>query len=343
VLIAQPSEFDFIPNSTFGTIIATVQINGMPASGGDYIAAFDQDENCSGAVELIDYNGETFCTLPVYGNDATTFDDDEGIDAGETFTFRLWRQATGEILDHPMDIEPVEGWDSGLNGTPVPNWDFADDKVINFMRISVDEDGDGLSDVNDPDDNDPCNPDNNVTVCDTDGDGTPDGSDPYPNCAGELDECDVCNGSGPVTWYADADGDGLGDPNNSSQSCDRPNGFVSNNSDTDDTVSNVADVPTLSQWGLILLSLILLSISIVSVIQNMYSLASNREGSVSTLSIIPYFNAALFCKMLIKSVPLMLIIFVAISIVEDGWFVRNLVGTILKKRAANKYFGYLFI
>jgi len=131
-LIAQPSEFDFIPNNTFGTVIATVQINGASASAGDFIAVFDEDENCAGAVELTAYNGETYCTLPVYGNDGTTPDEDEGIDLGETFTFKLWVKATGEILAHPIGIEPVEGWDSGLNGTPVPGWNFVDGKQINF-------------------------------------------------------------------------------------------------------------------------------------------------------------------------------------------------------------------
>jgi len=132
VLMAQPSQFDFTPNNAFGTVIAAVHINGEPASVEDYIAAFDEDRNCAGAAELFDYNGQTFCTLLVYGNDVTTPNEDEGIDTGETFTFRLWVKAIGEILDHPMDIEPVEGWDTDLNGAQLPGWDFADGKVVNF-------------------------------------------------------------------------------------------------------------------------------------------------------------------------------------------------------------------
>jgi len=652
VLLAQPSEFDFTPNNTSGSVIAEIQIDGVPAAVADFIAAFDEDDNCAGAKDLFDFNGQTFCNFPVYGNDNTTPDIDEGIDTDETFTFKLWVAATGEILDHPMDLDPVVGWNSTLTGQPVPGWDFADGKIINFRGGPEDNDGDGFAGMDDPDDNDPCNPDNNVAVCDSDGDGIPDGSDPHPDCAGEpdecgecngpgipegtcdcdgtppptwyadtdddglgdpndsvvacdgpggyvlnadddcdgeldacdvcngtgipagacdcagtppatwyadndgdglgdpnnsteacdqpegfvdnpddpndtcegtLDECGVCNGSGPATWYADTDGDGLGDPNDSQDSCDQPDGYVdnadddcdgevdacgvcngpgipadacdcdgtlpttwyadpdgnglgdpnssviacdqpdgyvdnadddcpsgvfdecgvcdgdgipagacdcdgtlpatwyadpdgnglgdpddstesctqpdgyvdnanesdcpsgnydecgvcdgpgipagtcdcdgtppatwyadndgdsfgdpnssiedcgqpggyvSNSNDPDDndpTIPGAAEVPTLSQWGLILLSLILLSMTTVSIIQNKYSLAHSR-GSASASSIIPYFNAALFRRMLLKSVPLMLIIFVLISFIEDGWFIRNLVGTIL--------------
>ncbi len=37
------------------------------------------------------------------------------------------------------------------------------------------------------------------------------------------------------TWYQDADGDGLGNPDESQEACDRPTGYVSNADDTDDT------------------------------------------------------------------------------------------------------------
>jgi len=135
VLIAQPSEFDFTPNNAYGGIIAAIEVSGSPASSSDWIAAFDEDNNCAGAVQLVVDNGQAYCNLLAYGNDATTPDMDEGIDAGETLTFKLWVEATGEIFDHPMDIEPVEGWDAGLNGTTVPGWDFPDGKQINFNTV----------------------------------------------------------------------------------------------------------------------------------------------------------------------------------------------------------------
>ncbi len=50
-------------------------------------------------------------------------------------------------------------------------------------------------------------------------------------CNGVVDECGVCDGLGAPTWFADADGDGLGDVNNITSSCTQPEGYVENNSD----------------------------------------------------------------------------------------------------------------
>jgi len=246
-LLAQPTEFDFTPNNISAGFIALVQVNGNPASASDFIGAFDENTNCAGSIQLLDYGGQTFCSIQIYGDDTTTDDIDEGMNEGETFTLRLWVSATGEILENPVNMDdvsigPVTGWDATLIGTPIPGWDFADGAVVNFLTI-VDEDMDGYTGAADPDDTDPCNPDNNVAVCDTDGDGIPDGSDPFPNCDGTEDECGICNGPGipagtcdcagtpPATWYADTDGDGLGDPNDSQESCTQPPGYVDNAND----------------------------------------------------------------------------------------------------------------
>ncbi len=52
-----------------------------------------------------------------------------------------------------------------------------------------------------------------------------------------ADVCGVCNGPGQLTWYEDADSDGLGNASVSTQACTQPTGYVANNTDTDDTVS----------------------------------------------------------------------------------------------------------
>ncbi len=60
------------------------------------------------------------------------------------------------------------------------------------------------------------------------------GDDPDDTCAGEYDECGICEGPGAPIWYFDADGDGLGDPNNTITNCIQPAGYVDNGNDDDD-------------------------------------------------------------------------------------------------------------
>ncbi len=59
---------------------------------------------------------------------------------------------------------------------------------------------------------------------------------PISNCEGIIDECDICNGSGMPTWYYDADGDGLGDPDFPYTACEKPLGYVDNAEDNDDRI-----------------------------------------------------------------------------------------------------------
>ncbi len=59
------------------------------------------------------------------------------------------------------------------------------------------------------------------------------------DCDGQTDE-DLVS----VTWYADTDGDGLGDPNNSVSDCSQPAGFVNNADDCDDTDASVTTQTT---------------------------------------------------------------------------------------------------
>jgi hypothetical protein len=52
------------------------------------------------------------------------------------------------------------------------------------------------------------------------------------DCDEEIDEDDAVD---PATWYADADGDGYGDPNSITEACDPVSGTVDNDEDCDDT------------------------------------------------------------------------------------------------------------
>jgi hypothetical protein len=96
-----------------------------------------------------------------------------------------------------------------------------------------DQDGDGLGD-----------PSMSMTRCTVPGGYVGNADDTDPLCmTNNTDACGVCAGSGPRTWYADADADGLGDPASSMASCTMPSGYVMNASDLDPTcTSNDRDV-----------------------------------------------------------------------------------------------------
>ena len=87
----------------------------------------------------------------------------------------------------------------------------------------VDEDGDGYNASEDCDDSDSSVYPGADEACD--------GVD--NDCDGDIDE------DGFSTWYVDDDGDGYGDPVYSLESCDPPDGYVSNDDDCDDNRTDV--------------------------------------------------------------------------------------------------------
>lgn len=50
-------------------------------------------------------------------------------------------------------------------------------------------------------------------------------------CYGIVDVCGICDGLGELTWYEDADNDGLGNPDSPITGCMQPTGYVDNNND----------------------------------------------------------------------------------------------------------------
>ena len=121
---AQPAAWVPTPTNAAGTLLGTVTVGGAAAQAGDWVAAFDETGVCAGATEMVLNDGASYVSLPIYGDDATTPDVDEGMGGGEAFTLRLWRAATGEILYHPDPEEPAAlgGW-SATNGAPMPGFD----------------------------------------------------------------------------------------------------------------------------------------------------------------------------------------------------------------------------
>ncbi|MCO6482449.1 MAG: hypothetical protein J5I62_06615, partial [Flavobacteriales bacterium] len=101
------------------------------------------------------------------------------------------------------------------------------------------------------DDGDPCTLDecsNGIvthTFQDADGDLTCDAQDGCPNDPNKIaaGACGCGNPDVPTTWYADTDGDGFGDPNDSQAgfTCNQPPGYVADNTDLCPTDINKQD------------------------------------------------------------------------------------------------------
>ena len=135
---AQPSEFNIFPTNASGTMYGQATINGIPATGEDWVAAFDMEGNCAGSAAIVMNENIAYLNLPIYGDDATSPDIDEGISGGESFTLVLWRASTGQILPYPnaTDTESFSGW-MNTNGAPIPGlndvnvvYDFFEETVL---------------------------------------------------------------------------------------------------------------------------------------------------------------------------------------------------------------------
>ena len=124
VLLSQPEGWSTINNPSSGTFLGQATIDGIPAVGGDWSAAFDEDGNIAGAAEIIINAGTAYINMPIYGDDTTTPDVDEGMNAGESFILKIWDSSTGDILEYP---ESFDQW-SNENGGVMPaysDWEAA--------------------------------------------------------------------------------------------------------------------------------------------------------------------------------------------------------------------------
>ncbi len=108
----------------------------------------------------------------------------------------------------------------------------ATDAGCELRRFYADQDDDGRGD-----------PAESVLACEPPAGFVDNADDTQPRCAtDDADVCGVCRGPGPGTWYADADGDGLGDPAESERACIAPAGYVGNAGDAEpDCATNDED------------------------------------------------------------------------------------------------------
>ncbi len=144
-------------------------------------------------------------------------DDEGGIDAGAAYLVlgSAFRQADE---DCDGDVDEGRTWYEDADGDG-----YGNDETFyeSCAELSGYVPSDGDCDDSDPD----TNPDADEYCDDIDND-----------CDGEIDESDSMDST---TWYADADGDGHGDPDDYTPACDAPSGYVSDDSDCDDTNPDV--------------------------------------------------------------------------------------------------------
>ncbi len=149
------------------------------------------------------------CTAPAgYVTDDTDCDDTDG-------------------AVHPSSTEACNGIDNDCDGQ-------TDEGVTNTYY--ADTDGDGFGDPNNTtlDCTAPAGYVADNTDCDdTDGAVHPSATEV---CDGIDNDCDGQTDEGVTnTYYADTDGDGFGDPNNTISDCSPPSGYVTDDTDCDDT------------------------------------------------------------------------------------------------------------
>jgi hypothetical protein len=187
---------------------------------------------------------------------------DTEADTGDDVEADVDTDASGDVGG--TDADPDAGGDVGPDEDGDGHADSDDNCPSEWNADQANLDGDALGDACDDDvdgdglaaDADCDDRDADVTVeraffedADLDGLGDPASSetgctaspgyvanadDAEPSCrTNDTDECGVCAGPGPRTWYGDGDGDLLGDPALPATSCEAPAAYVDNADDTE--------------------------------------------------------------------------------------------------------------
>jgi len=141
--------FCFTPTNSSGALLGQVTVNGATAEVVDVIAAFDSNGICAGAAYLIIAEGTAYANLQIYGDDPTTEGTDEGMNAGEPFTLRLYNSSEDLILFYPNQAQPesLYCW-VDTHGGPLPSPCGDHSEIYDFQLCDCsgycDLNGDGI-------------------------------------------------------------------------------------------------------------------------------------------------------------------------------------------------------
>ena len=143
-----PEGFSYSPGPSSGTILGVIKLDGLAGSGLDWVGAFTPQGVCAGATNLTVYEGQSFASLTIYGDDPTTPDVVEGMEAGGTFSLRLYDASEGATISYNGG-QQFAGW-LNTNGGALPGFSNPETVYAFFTPACPDTDGDGI--CNDVDD-----------------------------------------------------------------------------------------------------------------------------------------------------------------------------------------------
>jgi hypothetical protein len=128
-----PETFVFTPTPMSGTFYGTINIDGVMATGLDWISAFDESGNCAGATSILMNEGVAYANLTIYGDDMTTSLPDEGMNPGEGFQLVFYDASEDVFVTYVDDLgnEFLPGWENTY-GAPIPAWNNPS-ALFNFL------------------------------------------------------------------------------------------------------------------------------------------------------------------------------------------------------------------
>ncbi|MBI2339567.1 MAG: FG-GAP repeat protein [Deltaproteobacteria bacterium] len=138
-----------------------------------------------------------------------------------------------EVLSNPGEIEVCDGLDNNCDGA------LDEDSAVDAATWYADTDGDSYGSTSSP--QAACTQPSGYVADDTDCDDSDALVNPAATeyCDGVNNDCDSytdeSSAADASTWYRDSDGDGYGDAAISILACDRPSGYVADDTDCDDS------------------------------------------------------------------------------------------------------------